>query len=336
MSDGPSRIILPLATTVEPTYANEAPYRESLLKMATVLYDEVMFERGAYSVSIADEAALQHEWADESAVDFERILSSPGPFVRLDVELRVAPGDTLGDGSPIDVILDGRPSTKPTVLQRQFDMCVEYASEIEHSLAAKLAEFNTGWLIAVDPVARPVNEFSLLFFNRPGERLWEQYADATVKGMEALARRHGAALAVGPMHRPDLREPGPHQRYARAFACVVPDVSALPWETVIQFRDHPAARQAREQLWEMGQAHGAGDRGDLALAIEKRLRRAERETLGVAQRKQTGARVLLSGVPDLPIPFVSGMATEAVNRLISRRVLRQSWADAVQRLEDTG
>ena len=336
MSDGPSRIVFPLATTVEPTYANEVPYRESLLKVATVLYDEVLFERGALSVSIASDGAVQHEWADEQAADFKRILTSPGPFSRVDLELQIVPGDTLGDGSPITATFNGQPITKPTVLERRFDMCVEYASEIEHSLAAPLADFNTGWLVAVDPVARPVSEISLLFFNKPGESLWEQYAAATIERMVGLAQHHDAALAVGPTHPRTVREPGPHQRYARALACLVPDVSTLPWETVIEFRDHPAAQAAREQLWDLAQRHGSGDRRDLAVAIEKQLRLAERRTLSAAQQQQAGARILLSGLPHAPIPFVSGIATEAVNRLISRRVLRQSWADAVKRLEDAG
>ncbi len=147
MSDGPSRILFPLATTVEPTYANDVPYRESLLKMATVLYDEVLFERGAYTVSIAEDGAIQHEWADDEAVDYRHILTSPGPFTRLNLVLHLCPGDRTGDGQAIEVLRNGEPVTEPISVQREFDMCVEYASEIEHSLVAALAEFNTGWLM---------------------------------------------------------------------------------------------------------------------------------------------------------------------------------------------
>jgi hypothetical protein len=199
VSDGRSRIIVPLATTVEPTYANDVPYRESLLKLASVLYDEVLFERGAFSVSIGDEGAVQHEWADDAALDFDRILNARWPFKHIDIEMEVDPGAAGNDGMQFSV--DGRPVDQPITFLKRFDSCVEYASEIEHSVAARLAEFNDGWLIAVDPVARPVDEFSLLFYNKPGENLWEQYASATLNRMTSLAKQHDAALAVGPTHR---------------------------------------------------------------------------------------------------------------------------------------
>jgi hypothetical protein len=90
----------------------------------------------------------------------------------------------------------------------------------------------------------------------------------------------------------------------------VPDISTLSWDAVMEFRSHPAVRSARDELWDLGQLHGSGDQRDLAIAIEKQLRLAERKTLGSLQQKQAGARVILSTLPHVPV--VSGIVTEAV------------------------
>lgn len=317
-----SRCWFPLVTSVESTTGGDDPDAAARVKQAAILYDELLFERGALHVNISEHGSLlMHRALNEEEVPQQLLRNPPGV-----------------DKHRLDVTLDD-PRTGERIVVYDGVVTDPYAAELEYCVFSALAELNTGWARAVDPRLPEQPEFSVLLPRRDRDpaltieqraaQAWHDYVHHHLAQVAPHAREMQAALSVS---APIARAFGPQPQQiaaSRAVRLAVPDVSGLSWEQVLRFREHPAAGEARQRLRELADALPGGQ--ELAvLRFERDLLAAEKDVMKKARSRARLGRLALTVTG---VPFASA-ANELIEPLTERLGERGSWAAAVGLLRD--
>lgn len=242
-------------------------------KQAAVLYDEVVFEPGLYEVSIAQDGSWDQWTAPEDLPD-ERIARSrqiQTPGTRFSIAMGPQGGDQVF--SFVD---------SPLV--------VAYASQYHTGILDELARFSPDWVKVATLGPRPFPRGT-----EPGD-LWrdQQRRDKFDRSLMAEERRgeHSfkrswiikafnldviASSLIGATFNPtSLFEPIAKHRAAsatsdgsEALRLLVPDISSLPWEAVVEFRAHGGSAEARAMLREFEETAAREEPEDASAAFHR-------------------------------------------------------------------
>jgi hypothetical protein len=114
-------------------------------------------------------------------------------------------------------------------------------------------------------------------------RILREFVYSSFNYDAAVAARIGATLQVSTLFEPMLRRHGRRPTGTTALEIIVPNLTALDWETVLKFRQHPGTQEARHIL-----------RGLEHLAIEQEPDDAREFLLKISQETASYLNAALS------------------------------------------
>lgn len=247
-----NKVFFPLRTSVELFEDRNSPEAVTRAKQAAVLYDELIFETGLYRVSITPEGSSG--WLTPP--------SSFTPELLKDSRRVQEPGTGFG----ISVGFEGESEMLPVF---EAPLSVSFAAEFHTGILDDLEEFEPEWIKTVDlpntfpashPVGRIARERNLR--DRSDEELMPD-----LRGKETFLRNHicasfnrdsvvaaslGASFNLTSLFRPMLQRHTFHNDWSgsEALRILVRNLGSLPWEAVVEFREHPGSQEARMKLRE--------------------------------------------------------------------------------------
>ena len=342
-ADRPSTIFFPLRTSVELFEDRHSPAAVVRAKEAAVLYDLIVCETGLLDVTVSTGGGTQFWYPPEWLTD----------------EVRARARQVHRLGGPVRVLF-GKEAT-PGVQAEQMNLMLEGSLNVQY-----VAEFHTGildellplkpeWLFIADGgenpgIGDPVgSRIDQLNFRDKSDRTLMTDADRWVRDYvvksfnrdATIAAVEGAAFSITSLFEPMVRRaeivadfPGANQ-----LAIAVPYVGELPWEVIMEFRDHEGSREARMLMREFDQRaaemepreayeYGAGVTPNIMRALAEAMddqRRGLPEELAKEMVKRA-----VSFVP------VVGPGVELVSSLaqlgIDARRARRDWTAALMTL----
>jgi len=248
--------LFPLRTSVEWFDDPASPAIEGRVKQAAVLYEELLFEDGFVEIDITDGGAMRMWHPSESAT--EERLAEANRRIEAGAPIILSMGKQPARGAPA-APEDMRVMMAGSLRQR-------YVAELMYSVMSRFAEYNDGWAQVTFTGNLQPNDFDRFLSHRSTRALWDKglmpelresdpwLRDFVAKAFDrdaALADRLEATFNVSPLFRPMLAARRPESVEASAEAALTylfPDVSDLPWEVVMEFRQHDAAGEARARL----------------------------------------------------------------------------------------
>lgn len=246
-----SRILLPLRTSVDLFSDARQPSALARAKQAAVLYDTVLVELGFLDVSITEHGGTQW-WTPP-----DQITPDQGARARRPPEV----------GSPMTLAVgtEERPGAPPTEMITAFSgaIAMAYGAEWHSEVLAPLEALGVDF---IEPIVTGGGDISRTI--PVGERIARQnFRDWTdrslMRGVNtferdfiyksfnrdfAVSQELGAVLQVSTLFEPMLQRHGWQATGATALEIAVPDLAALEWEQVLEFRAHDGADEARESL----------------------------------------------------------------------------------------
>lgn len=334
-----SRILFPLRTGVELFLDPTAPEAVARAKQAAVLYDELIFETGLYEVSVAADGSSDW-WHPQETLTDERLAESR----RLQTP-----------GTPFSLAIGAEGSGRMTEIINS-PLAVSYASEYHSGILDELAALDPGWVKVLTLGNKPPHglpegklfrrlnlrdrmDAALMPESRGGDgwfkRNWIIKAfnrDLIVSSMV------GAAFAPTSLFVPMIERRGiaPMRYGADTLCAIVPNLGAVPWEAVLEFREHPGSAEARAMLREF-EEKAAREEPEDALAYMLGVQRNVSEALFSAlEAKRTRwltkiAQEALKTVVGI-VPAVgqfAGGALTAAEMGVQWRRERNSWTAAL-------
>jgi hypothetical protein len=338
-------IFFALRSSVELFEDPSSPTAVARAKEAACLYDHVIFEPGLLDVTIATHG-LTPWW------------HPPG---HLTPELRAQARRPMS--GPVSIAFGAQPARgvpAPPEAMRAIslgDLNVRYVAEFHSGILDDLAEFEADWVSvqgggSIDqshPIGREVAA-QIDALNRDDRRdptlmpdadHWvRSYVSQSFNRDAVLATELGAAFNITPLFAPmvERREVRPVASGSQSLSYIVPNVGGLPWEAIVEFREHPGSKEARLKLREFDERaaddpraayeymHRAGQEITSALfAALKEQRTSLPEEL--AKEALLGAVELVPGVG----PLVS-KASSATQAFIDSRRSRRNWTSALMLL----
>lgn len=250
--DAPTTLMFPLRTSVELFRDPASPAAEVRAKQGAVLYDRLIFEGGLFDATITTGGS--NSWW------------KPGADAS-DAELREA-RQLIEEGGPMQLAVGKQPSqgvaAKPEDMHvmMQGNVTRHYVAEWE-SVLRSLERLKPDWVerfdlpnYAIPPEAK--REIGKLNFSCLGDKQLMPEADPwtrdfTYKAFHhdaVIASRAGAAFNITSQFEPMLGRAGVNgiSRGEMALEVWASNLSELPWETVLEFREHPGAEEARAKL----------------------------------------------------------------------------------------
>lgn len=340
-----SRIYFPLATSVELFGDRRTPAAVTRLKQAAVLYDELFIDMGMLAIRVLDTGASNwwyppHQLTDEM-LEHSREPIKPGTPFSLGVARQPALG--VPAAGPFIPVLQGR-------------VVHDFCAEFHTGILDELQPLQVDWahVVGGGGMANPdskelsaaINALNFADFGdselMPDRNHWEK--DFVYKAFNhdsVIAADLGAAFNVTPVFNPmvarrDLRA---DFRGAEALDIQVPNVGALPWEVIVEFRDHPGSQEARQKLREFEEKAAASEPADayeFLKRVNQEMARAYQQAFEELRPKLPQAIAKEAGktaVALIPVvgPFVEKGATIA--ELVSDAVHnRHSWVAALMEL----
>ena len=252
-----SRVYFPLKSSVELFDDRETPEAVTRVKQAAILYDEVIIEDGLYTAAISTQGSNSWwepwSWVDEEKLKHTRRKGKPGSPVSFGVQRQPGPGE---------------PGEGPMQMFSQGGLIIDYAAEFHTGILDDLAELEPDWLQVIAPggttagwpeelrdTVRQLDQG--VFFDR---ELMED-RNAFEKGFitknfnqdAAMASYLDATFNVTSLYEPMLERGNLVRDHAghAALELLAPNVGSLTWEAIIEFRDHPGLKEARERLREV-------------------------------------------------------------------------------------
>jgi hypothetical protein len=153
---------------------------------------------------------------------------------------------------------------------------------------------------------------------------------------------HRSSLSVTRLFVPLLQRRGVTlgPGHASPPRITVPNVGSLPWEAIVEFRDHPGSQEARVMLREFvtRAAEGQAERGyeylgsvnDAITALLYQALNELKPNLG----KELASEALLAGVSIIPgVGNVIGPAASTTQAVRETRRFNRSWIAALMRLQ---
>lgn len=337
------RLYFPLRTSVELFPDPESVDAVTRVKEAAILYDEVYIETGLFEASITSGGSFQtwlpHEHLTPEHLAQSRRLPPPGAGFAVSMGIEETPGEPASTMHPI---LGG-------------PLSVAYAAEFHRGIIDELAKDQPEWVkfVAVpddelnqSDLARLISKlnFEMLddaAFMPDAEHFVRDFVYKMFHRDAVVAAYIGAAFNVTSLFAPMLERSGASLDRAgeSALAVLVPNLAHLPWEAVLEYRDHAGSVEAREKLRIYDQRAAATDPEDLAALqlhvfqdITTDLLAAIRELQGSAAQRfgEEAAKTAVSFIP-VAGPFL-GPGASLLELLRDVLQERQSWHAALMKL----
>jgi hypothetical protein len=308
----------------------------------------VIFEPGLLDVTIASNGSMP--WWH--------------PKEHLTPELRRQARRPIPLGSPVSFTVgkqSGKGVPAPPEATRAFPLgglSVRYVAEFYTGILDDLAEFSVDWVAeagggAIDrshPVgAQVAREIEALDHeDRLDESLmpeqqneWvRRYVSQSFNRDAIIASELGAAFNITPMFAPMVERRGvrPDLPGSEALSYVIPNLGRMPWEAIVEFREHDGSEEARAKLREFEQraAEDAQDAFNYGRGAGQEITAArfgaledQRSSLPeeLAKEALLGAVELVPGVG----PIAEKIASVAQTIREDRR-LRRHWTSALMLL----
>ena len=338
-----TKLFFPLRTSVELFRDAETPAAHVRAKQGALLFDELVFEQGIYDITMAGGGAWSTvrsaDTLDDDALRTARVIHETGEEMTISVGVQPARG------------VPAPPNAMRPIIQGAITR--HYVAEWE-SVLRQLAEYEPDWAKGIGfddqalsraPEGREIRQLDfacmtnseLMADENSTLRKWtyESFNRDSV-----LAKSLGATVSVTSrfwplLDRADMSEfnAGDH-----ALECFVPNLEAAPWESVIEFRNHPGAREARERLRDFEQRALDGDPGSLA---EFQLKLGQEITHDFQQawkdmKPSVGAEIFRQGVSTVistAMPIV-GPASGVMGAAYQSRKRKRSWRAALMKLSE--
>ena len=342
----PSTVFFPLRTSVELFVSPQSPDAVTRAKEAALLYERLIFEVGLLDVTIGDTGGSTW-WTPPQRLTRDRIERSRIP-IPTGAPFSIAIGKQASPGEPaqeMHAAVSGNVS-------------VAFAAEWHSGILGDLVQFDPEWISTVElggsdlPRSHPLGKQiananfrdwtdKTLLRDRPTfERdfIYKSFNHDIVIAMDL-----NAAISITPLfdEMVDRHRLTPANVGDQALSVLVPNVGALPWEAVLEFRDHPGSQEAREMLRQFEQRAAQSEPRDALeylRSISQEVTRAyalaledQRPKLGEELAKEA----LKTGVSFVPAvgPAVEKVAT--VTQLLREgQRQRRSWTAAIMRLQD--
>ena len=345
-ADAIRRIFFPLRSAVELFSEPRTPDAVTKAKEAAVLYDELIFEVGLLDVSITSNGSTSF-W-------------NPPQSMTPELLERTRQIDAAGSPMVFAFGVEQEPGVPAERMQVAFEGQVtnSYLAEFHTGVMDDLAPFEPDWVRTVDVGREPKPGL-------PGDPLHDaigrmNFADFTDRDLmpdvnrflrsfiyesfnrdATVATALKASFTATPLFWPMIARGGVEAEAAgaEALAVVVGDMGALPWEAVLDFRDHVGSREARERLREFERLAIESEPRDAYDYIRKvghevnRAFAAAVEDLAPSLPEELAKEVLLNGVAMIsvigaPIAVLAGAASD----VSALRAYKRSWISAVMSL----
>lgn len=340
-----STLYFPLRTSVELFGDRRTPDAITRAKQAAVLYDDLLFDVGLLEVHVLDAGSWMW-WTPPHQLSDERLEGTRDP---------IAPGTPISFGAAVQPG-PGIPAPGPgrTILQGK--VLLDYAAEFHTGILDELARFEPDWVHLLETGGtdtpnvpklrelvnalnfRDLRDHDLMADRTNWERSWIYKA---FNHDSVIATSLGAGFNVTPVFEPLLNRNGgrPDLAGAHALEVQVPNVGALPWEAIVEFRNHPGNEQARQKLREFEETAAASeprDAEEFFLRMNQEMARASQQAFAEFMPKmpETVAKevgkTLVALIPVVG-PFIEKGATaaEMVAQTLSGR---RSWLAALMEL----
>jgi hypothetical protein len=341
-------VFFPLRTSVELFEERRSPPAVVRAKEAAILYDRVIFETGLLDVTISSGGA-SYFWHPEAALT---------PEIRARARLAFEPG------APVTFLMGKEPVRGVPAAEEDMRVMIHgslnraYIAEFHSGILDELREFSPEWVEALelgggnlpgsDPVGRRVGELNFRDgFDKslmPDVDKWlRDYIVKSFNRDSLLAASQGVAFNLTPMFEPMLerRGIGSDTAGAEALAFVVPNLASLPWEAIVEYREHPASEEARAMLREFDQRAAneeTGDAYDYGRRVQQEVTSALFEAIADQRRglpEELAKEAVRTGVSFIPVvgPVVEKTATLTQMGLDARRA-RRHWTAAIMQLRE--
>lgn len=301
-----SRILLPLRTSVDLFSDPRQPSAGTRAKQAAVLHDIVAVEVGFLDVSLTPRGGSIF-WKPPEGITAADVARARKPPER---------------GQPMTLAVGKQPAldvpaaTMHTIVAGDISMAygAEWHSEVLEPLSALGVDFletvatGGGDISTFHPLGEMIRQQNTRdSFDRslmPNVNTFER--DFIYKSFNrdvAIAEEVGAVLQVRTLFEPMLQHRGRRPTETTALQIAVPNLTALAWEQVLEFRRHAGAEEARHMLREFER-----------LALEQEPEDAREFLLKVSQ--QVGDW-LMEALKDRSVHLGRTAAEEAAKKAIS-------------------
>lgn len=337
------RILFPLRSAVELFSDPRSPGAVTKAKEAAVLYDELIFEMGLLDVSITPSGGpsfwIPPEGITPELRDRSRMIEAVGSPMTLAIGEEEEPGVPA---KGMHVFVEGEVSNA-------------YLAEFHTGILDDLAVFEPDWVRTIDiggekqpgsvgdPIYEEIRRQNFADFTdkelMPNvERFLRAFLYESFNRDATVAAALEASFTGTPLFAPMIARGGAEHELAgsEAVSVVVGDIGALPWEAVVEFRDHEGSREARDRLREFERLAIESDPRD-AYEFMKRVGhevnrgfRAAIEELAPNLPEELAKQVLLNGVATVsvvgaPVAAIAG----AASTVSASRAFNRSWIAAV-------
>jgi len=331
-----------LRTSVELFSDPTSPTAATRAKQAAILYDELIFEAGLYEVTTTPEGS-SGEWTPPAQITSE-ILKHARDIPEAGATISLAVGV----------------NTEHMVELFGGEITAYHMSEFHTGILDELAQFEPGWVKSVvvpnippasDPVGKAIRSLNsydskdknFLSDLREQDLFRQKFIYQSFNRDSVLATYMGAAFNLTQLFTPMLERRGAAIVHAggKAIDIIVPHLGALPWEAVLEFREHPGCGEARAKLREFEERVAREEPQD-AMSFQQRVSQEVNGAIFGAWndlrpnlREALGREAVMAGVSMYPIagPIIApGLGiSEALARDFQDR---RTWLAALWKLRD--
>lgn len=334
----PSKIFFPLHTSVELFDDPDSPMAVTRAKQAAVLYDELVFEVGLYDVSVTPEGSQDWTtppgWLTPERLQGSRSKPKPGTRISLAIGFE--------GGNEMFTVFDA-------------PLSAAYVAEFHTGILDDLEEFRPEWVKTIElpnsfsssrPVGQTIQRLNfrdqsdkeLMPDLKGSNRFLRQFVIKSFNRDSVVAANLRASFNVTSLFTPMLKRRRLHyeQSGSESFRLFVRNLGALPWEAVVEFREHPGSQEARSKLREFEERAAAEEPQDaydfLARVSQETTDAllAAWEDLRPSLPEDLAREAVATGVSFIPVvgPFLgpSVSASQAVYEALKDR---RSWLAAL-------
>ncbi len=336
-------LFLPLRSSVE-MFPNPASVDATTrAKEAAILYEHVVVEAGLFQIDILGDGFFS-SWLPPGHLTQDKIARSremppPGSGVQISIGFEETPGEPAPPEA-MHSFLSGPLSAR-------------YVAEWHSGVISQLGDREWVQFVITDDHQPPMTqlkptidalerELKALRLGDDQEPLVQGFAASALARDAVVAGSIGAAFSVTSLFEPLLSalDARPVVTGASALRLLVPDLTAMPWEAVEEWRTHPACEEARGRLREFEHRALTAEPDDplafhmeLFRAITRDLFRSIAELQG-SVAKDLAQEAVKTGLSFIPVigPFM-GPGASVVQALPEGFREQQSWYAALMRLE---
>lgn len=340
-----SQLFFPLRTGVELFEDRTSPAAVARAKQASILYDELIFEDGLYEVSITPQGSsgwwTPPGWLTDEHLEQSRRVQPSGTTFTFSMGPQGEEQMTQFINAPLTV--DYASEYHTGILDDLQSRGVDWIKQV--STGDRLPKSTAEGKLAHERELRDRFDHDLLSELRPNETFLRRWIIENFHRDSVLSAAQGASFSLTSLFVPMLEHHGlkPTTGGQTALQVVVPDLSSLPWDGIIEFRNHAGSEEARTMLRTFDEKASQEEPGD-ALAYFSRVSQQVNDAVFAAYddlrpswprsiSEQVSAFVV-SLDPNLG-PLVSSTLTGA-GLLRDRFKYRNSWVSAVMVLKKWG